>query len=190
MYRNLELEDIVVNDEVEVWVQINKVEELENIRDYYWVSNFGRIKSVGGREEKILKQADCNGYLLVGLQTSDGKQKMMRVHRLVALAFVSGWSEERNQANHINEVKTDNQASNLNWMTAKENSNHGTRNERVAEKQSMPVVGECVKTGKVIYFDSTAEAQRNGFHSGAISSACNGKRKTHKGFKWSYKESA
>lgn len=191
VYLNLELEDIVINDEVEVWKKVNSIDGLEMFKEWYWVSSFGRVKSVGGRKDKILKQCD-NGreYLQVGLQMLDGKPKFMLAHRLVCLAFVDGYSKERNQSNHINEIKTDNRASNLNWMSAKQNVNYGTRNERVAEKLSTPVIGTCIKTDEVIEFDSTQEAGRCGFDQSAVSSCCNGNRKTHKGFRWRFKESA
>lgn len=198
VYENLELEDLIVNGEAEQWVQINRIKGLSEVKDYYWISNFGRVKSIGGRKDKILKQSgQRNGYLYIDLMTSDGKRKGMLVHRLVAFAFVEKYSKERNQTNHINEVKTDNRASNLNWMTAKENANHGTRNKRVAEKRSMPVVGECVKTGKVIEFESIKDAERSGFHSGNVSSACRGELSSHckhggtdvfKGYRWKYKK--
>lgn len=41
--------------------------------------------------------------------------------------------------------------------------------------------GELLK-----FWKSTQEAERNGFSSSKISLCCNGKRKTHKGFIWSY----
>lgn len=41
--------------------------------------------------------------------------------------------------------------------------------------------GELIKI-----WDSEQECKRNGFSQGNISACCNGKRKTHKGYKWSY----
>lgn len=35
--------------------------------------------------------------------------------------------------NHKNEIKTDNRACNLEWLTSKENTNYGTRNQRAGE---------------------------------------------------------
>jgi hypothetical protein len=57
---------------------------------------------------------------------------------------------ENLDANHIDENKDHNWLSNLNWMTHKENLNHGTRNTRVAKSLAKPV--RCVETGEV--FDS------------------------------------
>lgn len=57
----------------------------------YEASNFGDIKSLGNnatRKEKILKVTKhVSGYYQVGL-TKNGKQKMFKVHQLVAMAFL------------------------------------------------------------------------------------------------------
>lgn len=49
-----------------------------------------------------------------------------------------------------------------------------------------PCIGTNVLTGEQVYFDSTLEAQKAGFHRGSISDCCNGKGKVHKGHTWRY----
>lgn len=180
IYENLELSDLVINGEVERWVQVNQVEGLEDVKNYYYVSNFGRVKSTKGNE-KILKQNDDNkgGYLIIGLMTSENKQKMLRVHRLVAQAFIEGCSNERDTVDHIFPDTKNNMASNLQWLS---------RGDNVRKEQSKAVIGTCIKTEKVIEFSSIAETEKNGFHPSAVSSCCKGKRKTHKGYIWKYEE--
>lgn len=69
IHENLELGNLVIGAEVEVWKKVNEVEELEMFRDWYWVSSFGRVKSTRGNK-KILRQAtNKGGYLRVGLMT-------------------------------------------------------------------------------------------------------------------------
>lgn len=200
IHENLKLENLFIDGEKEIWKQVNTIEGLEMFKDMYYVSNFGRIKSVGGKfGDRVMKQSnDKDGYLIVGLRTSDGKQKRIRVNRLVAFAFVSGYKDGL-ICNHLDERKKNNHYSNLEWCTVAENNVHGTRTKRAAEKLAMAVVGTCVKTGNVIKFDSTRDASRCGFHSGSVSNACRGEynpngklggTNIYRGYRWSYVESA
>ena len=175
----------------EVWRDINGYE------GRYQVSSMGRVKSLeriiikkDGRKftvkERVLKPgADGGGYLRVGLCDGE-KQKTLKVHRLVCEAFHEN-PDNKPQVNHINEIKTDNRASNLEWATARENSNFGTRNERLGKAQSKSI-GQYTRYGELIkIWPSTNEVQRQtGFSQGNISLAANGKYKQAYGFIWKY----
>lgn len=77
-------------------------------------------------------------------------------------------------------------------MSPKENSNWGTRNARVAEKQRndpnrSKQVAAYNKDGVLaMVFPSTAEAGRNGFTQSIVARCCNGQRQSHKGYQWQY----
>ena len=175
----------------EVWRDVKGYEGL------YQVSSEGRVKSLErkfidkiGREryvkECILKPViDRYGYLLVSLYAG-GKQKNHTVHRLVCEAFHEN-PDNKPQVNHINEIKTDNRASNLEWATARENSNFGTRNERLGKARSKPVA-QYAQDGELIkVWPSTMGVERQaGFSNGNISQAANGKYKHAYGFIWKY----
>lgn len=78
--------------------------------------------------------------------------------------------------------------SNLEWCDSKYNANYGTRNKRIVEAQSKPVLQIDLETNQIVAeYPSTSEASRqlNIYHSG-ISMSCNGKLKAYKGFKWQY----
>jgi len=116
----------------------------------YEVSNLGRIRSLPHetviyrrkgkpyilkkRGEILTPQARRHGYLAVWLYGNGGNKgragKQYSVHRIVAEAFCEP-RDGCNEVNHINEDKTDNRACNLEWCNHKENSNHGTRGERI-----------------------------------------------------------
>ena len=175
----------------EVW------RDVKGYEGYYRVSSEGRVKSLErtfidkiGREryvkECILKPViDRYGYLLVSLYAG-GKQKRHTVHRLVCEAFHENL-DNKPQVNHINEDKADNRACNLEWATARENSNFGTRNERLGKAQSKPVA-QYAQDGELIkVWPSTMEVERQaGFSNGNISQAANGKYKQAYGFIWEY----
>ena len=76
---------------------------------------------------------------------------------------------------------------NSEWCTAKENSNFGTRNERVGKTLSKPV-GQYTLDGDLVkVWQSTNEVQRQtGFIQGNICKVANGNRKTAHGFIWKY----
>lgn len=111
------------------------MEEWRNIKGFeglYQVSNFGRIKSLGNkqnRKEKILRlYKDSAGYYQIKLYYN-GNYNRFKVHRLVWEAF-NGIIPNGLVVNHINEIKTDNRLSNLNLLSFKDNLNYGTANER------------------------------------------------------------
>lgn len=153
--------------------------------DEYQISNMGNVKSLNYRrtgKEKILKPVkNTDNYAQVGLY-KQGKRKCYLVHRLVAEAFIEN-PNNLPELNHIDEDKTNNAASNLEWCDSKQNINYGTRNQRVAEKLSKQVL--CVETGKI--YTSTHQVERElGFSKGNISSACNSRLKQAYGFHWKY----
>ena len=159
----------------------------------YQVSNMGLVKSLErknnyGRtvKERILKPAfDGWGYLVVTL-CAGGKRKNLMVHRLVCEAFNDN-RDEKPEVNHINEIKTDNRACNLEWCTRRENLNHGTRSERSAKTLSKPICQYTLDEKIVKTWASLTEVKRKtGFSQGNISEVANGNRKTAYGFIWKY----
>lgn len=186
-----------MNENEEIWKPICGFEGL------YEISNFGRIKSLNynhTKKEKILSQIKNNkGYLYVDLY-KNGKEKNCRVHRLVANAFIENPSNLP-MVNHIDENKENNVVENLEWCDAKYNLTYGGCQQRRVTSTDYKAIGRknSEKLSKQVYqydlnrklikiWESTQECQRHGYSSGNISSCCSGKRKTHKGYIWSYVE--
>lgn len=174
----------IVNNMIEIWRDIVGYEGL------YQVSNLGRVKALGNgnarnpnwQKERILKaEKDINGYLRVSL-SKEGNKKHYRVHRLVATAFIPN-PDSLPQINHISEDKTNNVCSNLEWCSAKYNSNFGTRIQRVVEKNSKQIL--CIETNK-IYQSATQIERELGYPHQSISKVCTGKRNTYKGLHFKF----
>lgn len=161
-----------------------KWKDIKGYEGLYQVSNLGRIKSLRGNSERILKPgANNKGYLYVRLY-KNSKSKWFTLHRLVAEAFIPN-PENKSQVNHIDEDKTNNVVSNLEWMTPKDNANHGTRTSRMIISKSIPIA--AIKDETRLEFKSQKHcATELGLSAGCISECLSGKRKTHGGFKFEH----
>lgn len=109
--------------------------EWRDVKGYeglYQVSKTGLVRSVdrittGNRSRKIkgkILRPGTNGfgYLVVAL-CKDGKARTKRVHRLVATAFIP-CENENLYINHKDGNPQNNNVSNLEWCTQKENVQH------------------------------------------------------------------
>lgn len=150
----------------------------------YEVSNLGNIRHIKRKQNRKLQV--CNsGYQTVGVKI-DGKLHLLLIHRLVAKAFIPN-PENKEQVNHIDENKFNNTVSNLEWATPKENANHGTRNERINNKEKQGKKVFCVELNKT--FSSIGEAAKEtGLWRSNICSCCRGVAKTTGGYHWRYAE--
>lgn len=176
----------------EVWKDINGYEGL------YQVSNLGRVKSLerfnvntGNYEsrERFLKLSyNKRGYPTVTL-INRTKRVLKTIHRLVAEAFVPN-PNNLPQVNHKDEIKTNNNADNLEWCSNSYNHDYGTRTERCAEKLKKKVVQYSLSGSYIAEYDGVRDVARlNGFKANScISECCAGKRKTAYGYIWRYKE--
>lgn len=149
-----------------------------SLEDVFLISNFGRVyrkrkltkmpKGDSYRVDggKIIPQSTLrHGYKAVSYTTEDGKHKSVKVHRLVAMTFVSGYKEGL-MVNHKDENTSNNNASNLEWCDSKYNNTYGSRIEKFTatfkarNRCCIPVV-EHSKDGTIIAtYKSMAEAAK------------------------------
>lgn len=88
----------------------------------YSISNYGRLKNK--TTNHIYKLTNKNGdYFLIILKNFDGKVKTIRIHRLVAMAFIPN-PNNYPCVNHIDGNKQNNNVNNLEWCTHSHNAKH------------------------------------------------------------------
>jgi len=116
--------------------------DIEGFERLFQVSNFGRVKRLlknahakymyankYGDERIMNGYVEKAGYVTQCLSKND-KKKLVRVHRLVALAFIPN-PENKRCVNHKDCDKTNNHVSNLEWCTHAENMEHMWKNKRL-----------------------------------------------------------
>lgn len=157
--------------------KINEIKGFENIIDAYYVDETGVIYSYSNNqgglktEPKKLKQyVKTGGYLNVALVTAEKKVRYLRVHRIVASAFVDN-PFEKAYVNHIDENRQNNHANNLEWVTPKENNLHSLKKKVYVYTFD----GELEKT-----YDYTRECSADGYNQGHVCACARGEIRSHR----------
>ena len=135
----------------------------------YEVSDKGRVRTAENKtthsvlrgerkwKQRVLQQkTDSGGYKRVSLWKNK-KVKDFLVHRLVAMAFIES-EEEKTIINHKDGVPGNNDVSNLEWCTYKENNAHAVENRLNCHAD--PIVLLNLVSKESHYFDSKAEASK------------------------------
>lgn len=146
-----------------------------------------------------------NGYMIVWLKTTDGRKMSFAYHRVMCYVFNERPKELENvpyeelDVNHKDENRSNNAASNLEWITTRDNINYGNGNSRrsatlktvehtsewnqkVADALSKKVV-QIKDNGEVVIWKSIAECHKNGYLQGAVSQCVNNKLHMEKNLK-------
>lgn len=112
--------------------------DVAGFEGYYQISNAGKIRSLDRQEAqtnghpmtykgKMMNPCkDGKGYRFMYL-ARNGKRKMYKIHRLVALAFIPN-PYNYEQVNHIDGDKDNNSVNNLEWCTGAYNMQHSFHN--------------------------------------------------------------
>lgn len=129
--------------------------------DRYHVSDHGRILSLnfaGSGQPGLMKPSiDSDGYFVVKLCNGTSEtRKLMKVHRLVAVAFVEGFDEN---VNHDDGNKQNNHYKNLEWSSIPNNLHHMRRQLGKGAVET-PIEVISIATGERRAFRSQHEAAR------------------------------
>lgn len=160
----------------EIWKPIDPkwVDGAEN----YQISNYGRSKNPNNL---ISDGTVDSGYISLWILKT-----RKRAHQLVALAFIEN-PENKPSVNHIDGDKKNNHVSNLEWVTASENTKHAHDSGLINSKKT--IVQYDLNGNKIREFESIKAASiALNIGSGDICSCCLGNLTTIGGFKFKYKE--
>lgn len=156
-------------------------------RDYE-VSNLGNVRKIGSAKNKnqyIGGGIGEKGYWLAWLRKNN-KGYNVRVHRMMAKAFINGYREGL-VTNHIDGNSQNNNLNNLEWVTQSENIFHAVKMGRMLRRS----VKQYTINNKYLatYLSITDALRAIGASMGGqgqISNVCN--KKPHKitayGYKW------
>lgn len=174
------------------------IEDWKDVVGYeglYEVSNRGNVRSLkryvkGSKcerkmvSERILKPLNNRGYASVAL-CKEGKVKRMSVHRIVATAFVENVRNE-DIVNHIDGNRMNNDASNLEWCSQKQNVKHAKEvlgvDYRLIAKRNKPIK----RNDGVVFCSMNEAAQKSGTTRGNIYLQMRGKRKAAGGYTFKF----
>lgn len=151
--------------------------------EHYQVSNTGVVRNrITKKIQSPCKRGEYNSVTL----GSGEARKHFAIHRLVAMAFIPNDNPKRKQVNHIDADHYNNHVSNLEWTTAKEDTQHSLEN-KLSKGRGVKV--RCLtKDGKEVgvFENIRLAAEATGANDRHISCVCKGKRQTTGGYRWEY----
>lgn len=158
------------------------------------VSNLGNMRSNLRKQGSPLKScADKKGYRRLRV-TIEREKLSFKVHREVAKAFIPN-PNNLPQVNHIDGNKSNNAASNLEWVTGLQNANHAIknglwRNNLVGiiennNSRKRKIIATNIASNEKQLFDSMSDAER-ALKTRHINAVIKGERKQANGFVFAY----
>jgi hypothetical protein len=166
----------------EIWKDIVGFEGIFQVSSTGRVYSYKRNGTLGGILKGQYTNLGYHRYLL----SKNGIKRSFFAHRLVADAFIPN-PKHLPLINHKDEISSHNWVDNLEWCTAKYNTNYGNGIKRRSESRYKKVyqfnkVGNLIKT----WNSGTEIQQKMGFLQSKTGEVANGKRKSAYGFLWSY----
>lgn len=188
----------------EIWLPV--VTKFGSYADFYEVSSFGSIRTVGRTfvrkdkkpytlKPKLRKLPKTSaGYPMVRLCNKGDKNffkfkrgRIFLVHRLVAWAFLPNKNPQiLTEVNHKDGNKENNFVGNLEWVTPSQNRIHSYANG--FQKPKTKPIFQLTSDGRIIrkWSGMTEAAKYFGTPVSCISRVCNGSRNKAAGFCWRF----
>jgi len=172
----------------EIWKDVCGYEGL------YKVSNYGNVKTLYANPPKIMKPTrSSTGYYHLQLY-KNGKSKTVAVHTIVTHAFLG--NPYGKEVNHIDGDKSNNNVSNLEYVTKSQNQLHAIKHNLRPKSPMTGRFGADSPTSRIIlqydmngnflkkWVGISETARVLGINSSTISSCINGKGKSAGGYMW------
>ena len=202
------MEKVEVNSER--WLSVDDLEG-EVWKDteypYYQISNYGRLKRLSHviipnstnkhAHRKVIGERICKVTIsrnYYGFRVSVNNHLVcVLIHRLVAKAFVPN-PHNYDFVNHRNENKLDNRSVNLEWCTAKYNTNYAScqirRANTLRTNRRARLINVCQYTTDGVFvrcFSTKGELEDNGFCVKTVLRTCRKQQLTSDGYVWTFK---
>lgn len=167
------------------------MEEWKSVSGYekYEVSSLGNVRNI--KTKRILKASNTGGYYSISI--TNGKQKTISIHQLVAKAFIPN-PENKLQVNHKDKNGLNNNLENLEWLTNRENSIHRSNGVTQTTNQNLEIYKINKDTDEILEkYNSIENAaksfiENNNFKiktvRSGISMVINNKQQSAYGYKW------
>lgn len=124
----------------------------------YEVSDLGKIKNIC--TNNILSGTeDSYGYIAATIRDDDGKKRNIRIHTLIATAFLLR-EDEKHTVDHINNDRIDNRLQNLRYCNVSEQ----VKNRRVQKKARRKIVQNNINGTKKIWDSAEDLSKELGIH--------------------------
>lgn len=148
---------------------------IENYEGIYEVSSEGEVRYI--RTGNILhNKPKKTGYIEVLLYKKGQPRKHVRVHKLIAQAFLPN-PDNLPVINHKNGIKHDNRVENLEWCTIAYNTQHAahkwSKEFTIMSPEGKLVHGKCIRKF----------SEEHGLEPSTLSRVISGKYKQHRGWR-------
>lgn len=158
---------------------INILKEIKESNNHV-IDEYGYLYNKRDLTKPICQWIDNVGYKQSVIRI-DGKRKYLRIHRLVAIAFIPN-PNNLPQVNHIDGNKLNNNLDNLEWVDNRTNTQHGYDNNLYhSKKRSHPVLVYDKITKALLYSFKSIRSLSDelGLNRKTVTSILNGTKETN-----------